>query len=101
MEAIDVLVKKKSYILIYPEQYMWWNYKKPRPFKDGAFRFACKHNCPVVPCFITIEDSKEFKDGDIKSYDEFLSISLGNSKDVVLNNDFLNEISSGVDKKSL
>lgn len=64
IEAIDVLVKKKSYILIYPEQYMWWNYKKPRPFKDGAFRFACKHNRPIVPCFITMEDSKEFKDGD-------------------------------------
>lgn len=64
IEAIDVLVKKKSYILIYPEQYMWWNYRKPRPFKDGAFRFACKHNRPVVPCFITMEDSKEFVDGD-------------------------------------
>lgn len=64
IEAIDVLVKKNSYILIYPEQYMWWNYKKPRPFKDGAFRFACKHNRPIIPCFITMEDSKVHVDGD-------------------------------------
>lgn len=64
LQAISVLVKKNNYILIYPEQYMWWNYKKPRPFKDGAFRFACTHNRPIIPCFITMEDSKEFYDGD-------------------------------------
>ncbi len=64
MQALEVLTKKKNYILIYPEQYMWWNYKKPRPFKDGAFRFACKNNVPIIPCFITMEDSKEHIDGD-------------------------------------
>ena len=64
INAIETLVKKKNYILIYPEQYMWWNYKKPRPFKDGAFRFACKNDRPIVPCFITMEDSKEHIDGD-------------------------------------
>lgn len=64
IQAIDVLAKKNKYILIYPEQYMWWNYKKPRPFKDGAFRFACKNNTPIIPCFITMEDSKEHVDGD-------------------------------------
>ena len=64
LQAIETLTKKKNYILIYPEQYMWWNYKKPRPFKDGAFRFACKNNTPIIPCFITMEDSKEHLDGD-------------------------------------
>ena len=64
LNAIDVLSKRKSYILIYPEQYMWWNYRKPRPFKDGAFRFACNNNVPVIPCFITMEDSKEHVDAD-------------------------------------
>ena len=34
------------------------------PFKDGAFRFACKNNRPIIPCFITMEDSKEHIDGD-------------------------------------
>lgn len=64
LSALDVLTKKNKYILIYPEQYMWWNYKKPRPFKDGAFRFACKTNTPIIPCFITMEDSKDHLDGD-------------------------------------
>ena len=62
--AVNTLTKKNNYILIYPEQYMWWNYKKPRPFKDGAFRFACKYNTPIIPCFITMEDSKDNFDGD-------------------------------------
>ena len=64
VQAIDVLSKQNKYILIYPEQSMWWNYKKPRPFKDGAFRFACKNDRPIIPCFITMEDSKEHIDGD-------------------------------------
>lgn len=64
LKALETLTKKKTYILIYPEQYMWWNYKKPRPFKDGAFRFACKNNTPIIPCFITMEDSKEHLDAD-------------------------------------
>ena len=64
LSALEILTKKNNYILIYPEQYMWWNYKKPRPFKDGAFRFAYKNNTPIIPCFITMEDSKEHVDGD-------------------------------------
>ena len=63
IKALDVLTKKNNYILMYPEQYMWWNYKKPRPFKDGVYKFAYKFNVPIIPCFITMEDS-EFKDGD-------------------------------------
>ena len=64
MQAVNVLAKKNSYILIYPEQAMWWNYKKPRPFKDGAFRFAVNNDRPIIPCFITMEDSNEHIDGD-------------------------------------
>ena len=64
MQAVNVLAKENTYILIYPEQAMWWNYKKPRPFKDGAFRFAVNNDRPIIPCFITMEDSKEYVDGD-------------------------------------
>ncbi len=63
-EALDVITKKNNYILIYPEQYMWWNYKKPRPFKNGAFKFAVKYDRPIIPCFITMEDSKTNIDAD-------------------------------------
>ena len=56
-KAIGTLLERKSIILIYPEQAMWWNYKKPRPLKPGAFKYAVKHNVPIVPCFMTLSDS--------------------------------------------
>lgn len=36
---------------------MWWNYRKPKPLKKGAYTFAAKNHVPVLPCFITMEDS--------------------------------------------
>lgn len=57
MVAVDTLLKRGEKILIYPEQGMWWNYRKPRPLKEGAFRFAAKSSAPVVPAFITMEDT--------------------------------------------
>ena len=36
---------------------MWWNYRKPKPLKDGAFKLAARNNAPVIPIFITMEDS--------------------------------------------
>ena len=55
--AVCHLISKNNKILIYPEQAMWWNYKKPRPLKSGAFRFAVKSGAIVLPVFITMEDS--------------------------------------------
>jgi len=57
MQAVKTLVKRGKKVLIYPEQGMWWNYKKPRPLKKGAFLFAVKADAPVIPCFITLKDS--------------------------------------------
>lgn len=56
--AVDTILNRGDFILIYPEQAMWWNYKKIRPFKDGAFKFAAKANVPVLPIFITMKDSQ-------------------------------------------
>lgn len=62
--AIDAILKRGDIVLIYPEQSMWWNYKKPRPLKAGAFRYASKNNVPIVPCFITLSDNQKIgKDG--------------------------------------
>ena len=36
---------------------MWWNYRKPKPLKKGAYMFAAKSDVPVLPCFITMKDS--------------------------------------------
>lgn len=57
MRSVDTLLKQGHFVLVYPEQSMWWNYRKPRPMKAGAFRFAAKSNVPVLPCFITMRDT--------------------------------------------
>ena len=57
MSALGVLLERGEKILIYPEQAMWYNYKKPRPLKLGCFRLAAKNNVPVLPIFITLEDT--------------------------------------------
>lgn len=63
LRAVKVLLQRGESILIYPEQSMWWNYRKPRPMQDGAFTLAVRNNTPVVPVFITMEDSG-IPDGD-------------------------------------
>ncbi len=63
MSAVHTLLQRGETILIYPEQEMWWNYRKPRPYKVGAFKFAYKAGVPVVPTFITMTDDAKL-DGD-------------------------------------
>lgn len=58
MAGVKVLLDRGEKILIYPEQCMWWNYRKPRPLTPGAFRFAVENNVPVIPLFITMNDSE-------------------------------------------
>ena len=55
--AVGKLLADGNFVLVYPEQGMWWNYRKPRPLKSGAFMFAAKSGVPVLPCFITMKDS--------------------------------------------
>jgi lipopolysaccharide biosynthesis glycosyltransferase len=63
MDAVHKVLTDGHFVLIYPEQSMWWNYKKPKPLKRGGFNFAAKSNVPVLPIFITMEDS-DVLDGD-------------------------------------
>lgn len=63
MKSLAELLRRGETILIYPEQGMWWNYRKPRPMQDGAFSLAVRNHVPVVPIFITMEDS-DLPDGD-------------------------------------
>lgn len=65
MEAVDKILQRDEFILIYPEQSMWWNYRKPKPLKDGAFKIATRNNVPIVPIFITMEDSNIIGDDGI------------------------------------
>lgn len=63
LRSVKILLERGEAILIYPEQSMWWNYKKPKPLQDGAFSLAVRNNTPVVPVFITMTDS-DVIDGD-------------------------------------
>ena len=58
MSAINTLLKRGDKVLVYPEKALWWNYRKPRPFKTGAFKFAVTAVVPVIPIFITMEDTE-------------------------------------------
>ena len=57
VRATDTLIKEGNFVLIYPEQSMWWNYRKPKPLKSGGFYFAAKNRVPVLPCYIILRDS--------------------------------------------
>jgi len=57
VEAVKILTQRGEKVLIYPEQAMWWNYRKPRPLKSGPYQIASKAGVPVIPCFITLKDS--------------------------------------------
>lgn len=62
----EKLIVKKEAILLYPEQEMWFNYRKPRPPKSGAYFYAAKLNVPIISCFVEIvdldqDDTEDFK----------------------------------------
>lgn len=61
--GVSSLLKLGEKILIYPEQAMWWNYRKPRPLKLGAFKIASSNGVPILPTFIAMKDSS-FMDDD-------------------------------------
>ena len=57
MTAMKVLLERGEKVLVYAEQGMWGNYRKPRPLTAGAFKFAAESKVPVLPIFITMSDS--------------------------------------------
>ncbi|MBR0155498.1 MAG: 1-acyl-sn-glycerol-3-phosphate acyltransferase [Treponema sp.] len=57
IKSMDILLRRGEKVLVYAEQGMWWNYRKPRPLTPGAFKFAVTSNVPVLPFFITMSDS--------------------------------------------
>ena len=53
---LEKVLKNNNYVLIYPEEEMWFNYRKPRPCKRGAYQFAAEANVPIISCFVEIQD---------------------------------------------
>ena len=62
--ALEKLLSEGEAVLIYPEQEMWFNYKKPRELRDGAYHMAYENNVPILPCFIEMQATDRVgKDG--------------------------------------
>lgn len=59
LPVLEELIRNKEVILIYPEQEMWFQYRKPRPLKRGAYYFAAKLNVPVISCFVEMIDTEK------------------------------------------
>ncbi len=66
---LQKILNKNNYVLIYPEEEMWFNYRKPRPCKRGAYQFAAEANKPIISCFV------EMIDTDISDNDEFNQVN--------------------------
>ena len=64
INATNKVLTSGDFVLIYAEQSMWWNYRKPKPLKPGAFKFAANAGVPIIPTFITMRDTDKMdKDG--------------------------------------
>lgn len=48
-DACDFYIKKKQFVLIYPEAHIWPYYTKIRNFQSGSFAYPAKSKAPVVP----------------------------------------------------
>lgn len=51
LSSMDTVLQHGDFMLVYPEQSMWWNYRKPKPLKKGAYTFAAKTMCR---CFLAL-----------------------------------------------
>lgn len=58
-QLLQTTLQQNNYILIYPEQEMWFNYRKPRPLKRGPYYYAARFNVPVISCFVEMQDLKK------------------------------------------
>ena len=58
-KSIGAILKRGDLVLVCPEQSMWMGYKKPKPMKYGAFKWATVNDVPVVPSFITQREVKD------------------------------------------
>ncbi len=83
-DAVETILNKGDFILIYPEQSMWWNYQKPKPLKNGAYRFAVKHNVPIIPFFITTKESEYLDDAGFPVLEYYIHIEKPIYKDDAL-----------------
>lgn len=51
------ILKSNKFITFFPERAEWWCYEKPRPQFSGAYNIAVKNSVPVIPVFITFNQT--------------------------------------------
>ena len=73
-KLIKNTLKEKNYILIYPEEEMWFNYRKPRTLKQGAYYYAAKNNVPVISCFTEMIDCDKMENSEFHSVKYILHV---------------------------
>lgn len=70
----EKIIDKNECVLIYPEQEMWFNYKKPRPPKNGAYFYSAKLNFPILSCFVEMIDKNEPENDEFNKVDYRLHV---------------------------
>lgn len=58
-KSLSTILERGDLVLVCPEQSMWMGYKKPKPMKYGAFKWATENEVPVIPTFITQREVEE------------------------------------------
>lgn len=61
MATLDLRVKEKRSIMIYPEAHIWPFYTKIRPFTDSSFKFPVKYKTPVY-CLTNTYQKRRFSE---------------------------------------
>ena len=72
--AVKKVLEDGRFVLIYPEAEMWFNYKKPRPLREGAYQIACDNNVPVIPCFVEMRECEGFDSDGIRNVRHVLHV---------------------------
>lgn len=58
--TITNLLKHRRLVTVYAEESLWPGYTKIRPLKKGAFYYATKNDCPVLPAVILFRPLNRF-----------------------------------------
>lgn len=58
-QHLKTIFDKQNWVLVYPEQELWFNYRKPRPLQRGAYYYAAKLNIPIISCFAEIRERSQ------------------------------------------
>ena len=89
MPELKKILSKGNFVLIYPEEEMWFNYKLPRPCKRGAYQFAHELDVPVISCFVKMTDTNITDNNEFNNvkYDVFINIVIYPEKNESIKSD--------------